>query len=116
MVYDEGNYYPHHNLYYITSDEWDLPSLQKVLESGIAHLFVSLYSTQMRGGFLRFQAQYLRRIRIPKWSDVPDYIKTILSKESNPGVCSEAVFDLYRLSPKEREAIATQPYRLTHEH
>ena len=30
---------------------------QKVLESGIARLFVSLYSTRMRGGFLRFQAQ-----------------------------------------------------------
>jgi hypothetical protein len=109
VVYDEGNYYPHHNLYYITSDEWDLPSLQKVLESGIARLFVSLYSTQMRGGFLRFQAQYIRRIRLPKWSDVPESIKIILAEESNPAICSEAVFDLYRLSPKERKAIATQP-------
>ena len=25
----------------------------------------------MRGGYLRFQAQYLRRIRIPHWDDVP---------------------------------------------
>ncbi|WP_372807311.1 TaqI-like C-terminal specificity domain-containing protein, partial [Pontiella sp.] len=109
VVLDEGSFYPHHNLYYITSDEWDLPSLQKVLESGIARLFVSLYSTQMRGGFLRFQAQYIRRIRLPKWSDVPEHIKTILAEESNPDICNEAVFDLYRLNPEEREAIATQP-------
>jgi len=109
VVFDEGNYYPHHNLYYITSGEWDLPSLQKVLESGIARLFVSLYSTQMRGGFLRFQAQYIRRIRLPQWSDVPGRIKTILGEESNPDIYNESVFDLYRLSPKEREAITTQP-------
>jgi hypothetical protein len=108
VVYDKGNYYPHHNLYYITSDEWDLPSLKKVLESGIARLFVSLYSTQMRGGFLRFQAQYIRRIRLPQWSDVPAYIKTILADETNQDICNEAVFDLYRLNTKERKAIKTQ--------
>ena len=26
----------------------------------------------MRGGYLRFQAQYLRRIHIPHWKDVPE--------------------------------------------
>jgi len=56
VVYEEGKFYPHHNLYYITSDEWDLKALQAVLRSGIAKLFVSVYSTQMRGGYLRFQA------------------------------------------------------------
>ena len=109
VVFDEGSYYPHHNLYYITSGEWELPILKKVLESGIARLFVSLYSTQMRGGFLRFQAQYLRRIRLPKWINVPEYIKTALIGESDQNICNEAVFDLYRLSAKEREVISTQP-------
>jgi hypothetical protein len=109
VVLDEGNYYPHHNLYYITSDEWDLRALKKVLESGIARLFVSLYSKQMRGGFLRFQAQYIRRIRLPKWHDVPEHIKTVLLNELNQTICNDAVFDLYRLSPKEREAIEPQP-------
>ncbi len=109
IVLDEGNYYPHHNLYYITSDDWNIRALQKVLESGIARLFVSLYSTQMRGGFMRFQAQYIRRIRLPKWSDVPEHIKTILAEESNQDICNEVIFDLYRLNSREREAILTQP-------
>lgn len=66
IVFEEGRLYPHHNLYYITSDDWDLLALQTVLKSGIARLFVAAYSTRMRGGYLRFQAQYLRRIRIPR--------------------------------------------------
>jgi hypothetical protein len=109
VVFDAGHYYPHHNLYYITSTEWDLPVLKKILESGIALLFVSLYSTQMRGGFLRFQAQYIRRIRLPKWNSVPERIKNILSTESSPEICTAAVCDLYRLTSKERLTIASQP-------
>ncbi len=71
IVYEKGMFYPHHNLYFITSDKWDLRALQAVLMSGIARLFVSTYSTRMRGGFLRFQAQYLRRIRVPMWDSIP---------------------------------------------
>ncbi len=70
IVYEGGKLYPHHNLYFITSDEWDVHALQAVMRSGIARLFVSLYSTKMRGGYLRFQAQYLRRIRLPLWESV----------------------------------------------
>ncbi|HKZ01826.1 MAG TPA: Eco57I restriction-modification methylase domain-containing protein, partial [Pyrinomonadaceae bacterium] len=33
IVYEEGKYYPHHNLYYITSETWDLKALQAVLLS-----------------------------------------------------------------------------------
>jgi hypothetical protein len=71
IVYESGRLYPHHNLYFITSADWDLRALRMVLLSGIAHLFVSTYSTKMRGGFLRFQAQYLRRIRVPEWGKIP---------------------------------------------
>src|SRR5258707_182211 len=28
IVYESGRFYPHHNLYYITSEEWDLKALQ----------------------------------------------------------------------------------------
>lgn len=41
--------------------------ISAALRSGIARLFVSIYSTRMRGGYMRFQAQYLRRIRVPFW-------------------------------------------------
>ena len=70
IVYEQGKLYPHHNLYFITSDEWDIQALKAVMHSGIARLFVALYCPRIRGGYLRFQAQYLRKIRIPKWSNV----------------------------------------------
>jgi hypothetical protein len=58
VVYDKGEYYPHHNLYFITSADWDLRALQAVLLSKVAHAFVATYSLKMRGDCLRFQAQY----------------------------------------------------------
>ena len=69
-VLDEGRTYPHHNLYWVTSDEWDLRVLGGLLLSDIANLFIEAYSVRMRGGFLRFQAQYLRRIKLPRPGDV----------------------------------------------
>lgn len=71
-VLDRGDTYPHHNLYWITSDAWDLRVLGGLLLSDLATLFVSAYSVRMRGGFLRFQAQYLRRIRLPDHESVND--------------------------------------------
>ncbi|MEU4333518.1 Eco57I restriction-modification methylase domain-containing protein [Micromonospora lupini] len=65
-VLDEGGFYPHHNLYYIVSDTWDLGVLGGLLLSGVAQAFVEAYAVKMRGGTLRFQAQYLRRIRVPR--------------------------------------------------
>ena len=108
IVYEGGCLYPHHNLYFITSEEWNLKALQAVLRSGIAKLFVSLYSTQMRGGYLRFQAQYLRRIRLPCWRDVPEAVRAALVGAANTGnveACNRAAFNLYRLTAEERAAI-----------
>ena len=108
IVYESGQFYPHHNLYYITSDEWDLQALQAVLLSGIARLFVSIYSTKMRGGYLRFQAQYLRRIRVPYWGAVPAELKTALieaAARKDTAACNKAVFRLYGLTAQERSAI-----------
>jgi adenine-specific DNA-methyltransferase len=65
VVLEVGQYHPHHNLYYITSNEWDLEVLGALLSSQVALFFVWSYATKMRGGYLRFQAQYLRRIRVP---------------------------------------------------
>lgn len=65
-VLDEGDTYPHHNLYWVTSDRWDIGVLGGLLLSDVANLFIEAYSVRMRGGYLRFQAQYLRRIRLPR--------------------------------------------------
>ena len=64
-VLDRGETYPHHSLYFVTSDAWDLEVLGGLLLSDIAELFVATYCVKMRGGCYRFQAQYLRRIRVP---------------------------------------------------
>ncbi len=67
-VLDEGGHYPHHNLYFVVSDSWDLEVLGGLLLSDIANLFVGAYCVKMRGGCYRFQAQYLCRIRVrPCW-------------------------------------------------
>ena len=108
VVYENGRLYPHHNLYFITSDTWDLKALQAVLLSGIARLFVAVYSTRMHGGYLRFQAQYLRRIRLPHWRQVPDDIKRALIEAAERGdrtACNNAVFKLYGLDAGERAAL-----------
>ncbi|WP_291549014.1 Eco57I restriction-modification methylase domain-containing protein [Bosea sp. (in: a-proteobacteria)] len=108
IVYEEGRLYPHHNLYFITSDHWDIQALQAVLLSGIARLFVATYSTKMRGGYLRFQAQYLRRIRLPRWRDVSGSLQRRLiaaATAKNIEACNEAVFELYQLSESERAAL-----------
>lgn len=64
-VLDEGRFYPHHNLYFVTSTGWDLEVLGGLMLSEVANLFVGAYCVKMRGGTYRFQAQYLRRIRVP---------------------------------------------------
>ncbi len=69
-VLDRGETYPHHGLYFVTSDRWDLEVLGGLLLSDIAELFVSTYCVKMRGGCYRFQAQYLRRIRVPARASV----------------------------------------------
>ncbi len=69
-VLDEGTTYPHHNLYYVVSDRWDMRVLGGLLLSKVAQAFIEAYAVKMRGGTLRFQAQYLRRIRVPRPEDV----------------------------------------------
>ena len=110
IVYEDGRLYPHHNLYFIVSDEWDLRVLRAVLRFGIAKLFVSIYATRMRGDYLRFQAQYLRRIRLPHWQDVSAALKAeLIEAEARNDVdaCNKAVAKLYGLSEEERAAIGS---------
>ncbi len=108
IVFEGGKLYPHHNLYYITSDEWELRALQAVMLSSLTRLFISTYSTKMHGGFLRFQAQYLRRIRIPRWSEVSAALRTELvdaAIKRDIQACNRSVFKLFELSSEERSAL-----------
>ena len=108
VVFEEGKLYPHHNLYYVVSDSWELKALQGVLLSALTRLFIATYSTKMRGGFLRFQAQYLRRIRLPRWEEVsPDLREklTLAAEQLDIAACNAAVADLYKLTIAERSSL-----------
>ena len=108
VVYEAGKLYPHHNLYFITSDTWDLRALQAVLLSNVTRFFIGLYSTKMRGGYLRFQAQYLRRLRLPLWGDVPAALRERLSRAAvvrDLPACDDAVAELYGLTAAERAGL-----------
>jgi len=110
VVYEPGELYPHHNLYFVTADEWALRALQAVLLSDVARAFIGLYSTKMRGGgYLRFQAQYLRRIRIPHWDEVPNPLRVALTRAGttrDAAACNKAVAELYQLTAPEQQALA----------
>lgn len=105
IIYEDDGLYPHHNLYFITSSEWDLHALRALLISGVARLFVSAYSTAMRGGYMRFQAQYLRRIRVPHWKNVPAKNRKALiaaSMADDRAACDDACAALYGFSMEEQ--------------
>lgn len=107
-VFEAGGFYPNHNIYHVTSRAWDLRALQAVLSSAVAGMFVSAYAVAMRGGFLRFQAQYLRRIRLPLWADVPGRLRRELAGAAmarDLAACDQAAFELYGLSPGERDEL-----------
>jgi hypothetical protein len=60
-----AGYYPHHNIYWVSSTMWDLEVLGGLLLARTAQAFIEAFCVRMRGGTLRFQAQYLRQIRVP---------------------------------------------------
>lgn len=68
---DSGNYYPNHNLYFVTSESWDLQALQALVRSSQVLLQIRAFSVQMRGGSVRYQAQTLRRVRVPTFDSLP---------------------------------------------
>ena len=103
-VLDIGGFYPHHNLYYVVSDKWDLEVLGGLLLSDIANLFVGAYCVKMRGGTYRFQAQYLRKIRVP----APDAIDAVTAaalaeafRRRDRAAATAAAAELYGISRSE---------------
>lgn len=117
VVFEEGLLYPHHNLYFVVSDTWELRALQGVLLSRLTQLFIATYSTKMRGGFLRFQAQYLRRIRLPHWDMVSIPLRERLMQAAaalDQDACDAAVAELYGLTQQEREMLSGKTETMEH--
>jgi adenine-specific DNA-methyltransferase len=105
-VLDCGTTYPHHNLYYVQSEIWDLEVLGALLMSSIGQFFIDSYAVRMRGGYLRFQAQYLRRVCVPD----PRSISVNTANELRDAFRSRDIdaatklsLDVYGITPKEME-------------
>ncbi|MDC0769939.1 Eco57I restriction-modification methylase domain-containing protein [Streptomyces sp. HD] len=99
-VLDEGGLYPHHNLYYIVSEVWDMRVLGGLLLSRVAEAFVEAYAVKMRGGTLRFQAQYLRKIRVPDPAEMQEEDRKALARafdERDVEAATEAALRAYGL-------------------
>ena len=106
IAHEPGRLYPHHNLYFVTSEEWDLHALRAALTAGIAELFVAAYSTRMRGGYLRFQAQYLRRIPLPPWASLKPALRerlTVAGAEEDHDAAHSLTAEAYGLSAGEAD-------------
>jgi adenine-specific DNA-methyltransferase len=64
-VFVPPGFYPHHNLYAVMSEAWDLQVLGGLLMSEVFERQIVAYCVKMRGGTLRFQSQYIRKCRFP---------------------------------------------------
>lgn len=65
-----GQYYPHHNVYYIVSEGWNMSALCTVMRSSFVADQIKKVSVSLRGGSVRYQSQNLRGIYIPSFSDL----------------------------------------------
>ncbi len=78
---DEGHFYPHHNIYYITGRNKDeLKILACLLMSDFVKQQLSQIGIRMSGGLPRFQAQVLKKIKIPTITSLEDKTKHSLIK------------------------------------
>lgn len=84
-VYSDGSLYPHHNCYWLISSEWDIKALGGLLMSELVKQYINSYGVKMRGSTLRFQAQYLRLIHIPRFSDVDENVRRELRRSFELG-------------------------------
>lgn len=95
-----AGYYPHHNLYFVVSAKWDLEVLGGLLLSKVVERQVAAYCVKMRGGTLRFQAQYLRRVRVPRPDSIAAGIRrqlTVAFRERDRAAATKAALAAYNL-------------------
>jgi hypothetical protein len=78
---DDGNFYPLHNIYYITGNSSiKLRLLAAFLMSDFVRQQLSNVTNHMNGGFSRWQSQHLRKLRLPDLNTIAsDDVQQILS-------------------------------------
>lgn len=69
---DKGHYYPHHNLYYITGQDFaKLELLAALLMSDFIREQLGELGNKMNGGYPRWQSQNLKKLKIPYMDSIP---------------------------------------------
>jgi hypothetical protein len=81
ILIDQGHYYPHHNLYYITGGDMEhLKVLSAILMSDFIVGQLSRLANSMNGGYPRWQSQYVRKLRLPDIRLIkPSYSERLVS-------------------------------------
>ena len=122
LFIDRGNYYPHHNLYYITGKSYEkLVLLAAVLMSDFIRTQLLELGNKMNGGYPRWQSQNLNKLQVPIIDAMPKEAAIALAKAYeqnniheinrlvNPVKISEYEFSLGQSRLFEPE---NQPYHL----
>jgi len=108
VLHDNGNYHPNNSIYYVCSDDWNLHALRVVLLSSVTKLFISTYSTKIAKGYLRFQAQHLRKLRVPKWDNIdPNLQKRLVQAgmDNDTDCFTKLTCEVYKLTKKEKSIV-----------
>jgi len=76
---DKGDYYPHHNLYYIVGGSYqELCLLASILMSDFIYEQLLHIGNKMKGGYPRWQSQNVRKLRVPILNSIPIGIRESL--------------------------------------
>jgi len=79
IKFDKGNFYPHHNLYYVACKSYrDTCILASILMSDFVYKQLIHIGNKMKGGYPRWQSQNLRKLRIPILKSIPEDIEETL--------------------------------------
>lgn len=101
---DNGNFYPQHNLYYITgNDEQSLQILAAFLMSDAIKSQLYKMANHMNGGYPRWQSQYLRKLLIPNISEIS-------SNDKEAIIAAYTKRDYLAINNITNSIIATQPH------
>ena len=109
VLYDDGKFYPNNSIYYICSEKWNLHALRVILLSNVTKIFISTYSTKIAKGYLRFQAQHLRKLRLPNWDNLSINLQNRLI-EAGKGNDRDNEFsilacEVYKFTDKEKSIV-----------
>lgn len=100
LAIDHGEVQSINSIVSVTSEEWPLDALHAILSGGILGLTTSTHSTRIRGGCLRYHSRFVKMVRLPRWSDVPQQLRVRLIDSARDGKALALVTaEIYGIDP-----------------